>query len=160
MSSQLDLTTDAAVERFLYLEARLLDQRRYAEWEDLWADDGRYEIPLPPDESGSAQALAIVSDDRNLIGQRVARLQTGEAHVQDPPSRAVRAVSNVLVSESDEGIRAFSSLIAAEFRRRTTLWAGEVEHSLRRVGDSYEIRRKTIRLVNAGDNIPALGFIL
>ena len=34
------------VERFLYREARLLDERRFHEWLELFTDDVRYWMPV------------------------------------------------------------------------------------------------------------------
>ena len=36
------------VERFLYREARLLDERRFEEWMNLFAEDGYYWVPAAP----------------------------------------------------------------------------------------------------------------
>jgi 3-phenylpropionate/cinnamic acid dioxygenase small subunit len=33
------------VEQFLFLEARLIDERRFSEWEALWVDEGIYWVP-------------------------------------------------------------------------------------------------------------------
>ena len=38
-----------AVVDFLYREARLADEARYAEWEALWTDDGVYWVPATTD---------------------------------------------------------------------------------------------------------------
>jgi 3-phenylpropionate/cinnamic acid dioxygenase small subunit len=37
--------SDETVERFLYREARLMDENRYTEWLGLWADDAHYWVP-------------------------------------------------------------------------------------------------------------------
>ena len=34
------------IAQFLYREARLLDERRYDDWQSLWTDDGMYWICL------------------------------------------------------------------------------------------------------------------
>ena len=41
----------SAIERFLYHEARLMDNHRYAEWHALWAEDGplTYWVPCNGD---------------------------------------------------------------------------------------------------------------
>ena len=36
---------------FVVNEARLLDDKRYAEWLDLWTDDGIYWVPLTPEQT-------------------------------------------------------------------------------------------------------------
>jgi 3-phenylpropionate/cinnamic acid dioxygenase small subunit len=41
---------------FVYHEARLIDEKRFDEWYDLFADDGRYWMPLM---RGQPEALLI-----------------------------------------------------------------------------------------------------
>jgi 3-phenylpropionate/cinnamic acid dioxygenase small subunit len=38
-----------AVVEFLYREARLADEARYAEWHALWTEDGEYWVPASAD---------------------------------------------------------------------------------------------------------------
>lgn len=100
MSEQITLEQ---VEAFLYREARLLDSRRLAEWEQLFTDDGRYLVPPvgvdDPDKADPAQMLFIVADDRLRIKQRVIRMQKPSAHAEYPPSRTRHLVSNVEILE-------------------------------------------------------------
>jgi 3-phenylpropionate/cinnamic acid dioxygenase small subunit len=44
-----------AVTEFLYLEARLADEARYAEWLALWTDDGVYWVPATTDPAADPQ---------------------------------------------------------------------------------------------------------
>ena len=46
MVSDAERTT---VVEFLYREARLADEARYAEWHALWTDDGEYSVPASAD---------------------------------------------------------------------------------------------------------------
>ncbi len=39
-----------AIEAFLVHEARLLDERRFEDWLDLFTDDGWYWVPIEPDQ--------------------------------------------------------------------------------------------------------------
>ncbi len=41
----------AAFETFLIQEARLLDERRFREWMELFAEDGTYWVPAVPDQA-------------------------------------------------------------------------------------------------------------
>ncbi len=123
------------VEAFVLHEARLLDEQRYAEWLELFAEDA-----VSPHE-----ALSIIYEPRALLAVRVARLSRGEMHVQSPPSRTVHHVSAVEV----DGDEARSSLIVAEWRNgQTRLFAGRVTHRLRKEGKGLRIVLKRVDLID------------
>ena len=57
-----------AVVDFLYREARLADEGRYAEWEALWTDDGVYWVPGSTDPAADPDRhLSHVYDNRSRI---------------------------------------------------------------------------------------------
>src|SRR5262252_3335652 len=96
--------TYQAVATFLYQEARLADEARYAEWLALWTDDGVYWVPATTDPGAKPdQHLSHIYDNRARIETRVRLLQTGHRYSQEPPSHMRRLVSNVEVSEAEDG---------------------------------------------------------
>jgi 3-phenylpropionate/cinnamic acid dioxygenase small subunit len=122
-------TTDSVlrdIERLLYLEARLLDRRRFDEWLNLLTNDIRYWMPVrtqryprnskaisvPSDatyieeELGDEKEFAYFDEDKGSLTSRVVRLKDGMGWSEDPPSRVCRAVTNV---------EAFESVVANEF---------------------------------------------
>lgn len=134
-----------AVAAFLLREARLLDEQRYAEWLELFAEDGVYWIPTQPAQASPHEALSIVYEPRSLLALRVERLARGEMHVQSPPSRTVHHVSAIEV----DGDEARSALIVAEWRGQEQRWfAGRVLHRLRRVHDDFRILLKRVDLID------------
>src|SRR5436309_14902789 len=110
------------VEQFLYREARLLDERRFNEWLDLFTDDVRYWMGaranryprnskaisiLSPnryveDDKTRADELSILDETKETLSARVARLETGMAWAEDPPSRTRHLITNIEV-EADTG---------------------------------------------------------
>ena len=52
------------IEEFLYREARLLDERRFEEWMNLFAEDGYYWVPAAPDQKDPYDGVSIFFDDR------------------------------------------------------------------------------------------------
>jgi len=134
------------VEAFVLHEARLLDEQRYAEWLELFAEDAVYWIPTKPNQASPHEALSIIYEPRALLAVRVARLSRGEMHVQSPPSRTVHHVSAVEV----DGDEARSSLIVAEWRDgQTRLFAGRVTHRLRKEGKGLRIVLKRVDLIDS-----------
>jgi len=106
------------IERFLYREARLLDERRFDEWLTLLTDDVRYWMGarsnrypkrskaiaiLDParyveDDMVQDDELAILDETKQSLIGRVARLDTGMAWAEDPPSRTRHLITNIEVA--------------------------------------------------------------
>src|SRR5512145_2965368 len=95
------------VEQFLYREARLLDERRFHDWLELITEDVRYWMPgrssrypatskaigildydrYDAEELSREGELAIFDETKDTLRSRIARLDTGMAWAEDPPSR-------------------------------------------------------------------------
>jgi 3-phenylpropionate/cinnamic acid dioxygenase small subunit len=150
------------VERFLYREARLMDENAYAEWLALWAPDALYWIPCGPDGSDPMRQVATVYDDRKRLEARVKRLLSGNAHAQAPPSQLCRVVSNIEIMESNDGIiTTNSNFVLGEVRRgRQDVFIGRSTHRLRTVNDDFQITFKKVVLVNRDEYIDNLTFLL
>lgn len=132
-------------ETFVLREARLLDEQRYAEWLDLFAEDAVYWIPTRPNQQSPHEALSIIYEPKSLLAVRIARLSRGEMHVQSPPSRTLHHVSAVEVS----GDEARSALIVAEWRAGEARWfAGRTIHRFRREATGLRIVLKRIDLID------------
>ncbi|MEV5571134.1 3-phenylpropionate/cinnamic acid dioxygenase subunit beta [Spirillospora sp. NPDC052269] len=96
------------IEQFLYREADLLERREYDAWLDLFTDDLHYYMPVRSNgQAGDDEtldeelALALFDDDKRFLLERVRKLRTGSAWAEEPPSRTVRMVTNVMVGEPD-----------------------------------------------------------
>src|SRR5581483_4745270 len=109
----------AAFEDFLITEARLLDERRFRDWMELFADDGSYWVPAVPDQKSPFDEASLFYDDRELMKTRIDRLEHPRIHVQTPPSRTAHIVGNVVVEEVDAAKGEYvvgSTFIMAEYR--------------------------------------------
>src|SRR5215471_16550152 len=87
----------APFEMFLIHEARLLDERRFREWMELFTEDGSYWVPAVPGQQSPFDQASLFYDDRDLMRTRVERLEHPRIHVQTPPSRTAHIVGNVTV---------------------------------------------------------------
>jgi benzoate/toluate 1,2-dioxygenase beta subunit len=135
------------LEAFVLREARLLDERRFPEWLELFAEDGVYWAPTLPGQRSPEEALSLIYETRALLALRVERLQRADVHVQAPPSRTVRHVSAI---ESSGSLEVRSALIVAEWRAGETRWfAGRVLHRLRREAQGLLIVLKRVDLVDS-----------
>ena len=140
------------IERFLIHEVQLLDERRFEEWRDLFAEDGVYWVPLEPDQVSPEGRASLFYDDRELMKTRVERLEHPRIHVQTPPSRTAHLVGNVLVEQADEARGEYvvgSTVIMVEYRDEAQrLFAGRQRHRLRRDGMGLRIVEKRVDLIN------------
>jgi 3-phenylpropionate/cinnamic acid dioxygenase small subunit len=93
------------IEDFLYLEAELLDERRFREWLDLLAEDITYFMPIRRNvkfgqhaERENTQQGAGISwfeEDKWTLTKRVEQILTGVHYAEEPLSRVCHVVSNV-----------------------------------------------------------------
>ena len=163
-----DVTRD--IEQFLYREVRLLDERRFHEWLELLTDDVRYWMGsrsnrypksskaiaiLDPDryvedDLTKEDELAILDETKQTLGARVARLETGMAWAEDPPSRSRHLITNVEVepAQSANEVKVYSNFMVYRSRAETEqdFYVGARRDVLRRVAGSWKIAERKIIL--------------
>lgn len=154
-----------AVVEFLYHEARLADEARYAEWLALWTDDGVYWVPATTDPGATPDThISHVYDNRARLDTRITLLQTGHRYSQEPASLMRRLVSNVEVTAEGGELVAESNFILAELsiqaKHEMHWWAGRTTHRLRRVDGDLRMSGKKVVLVNAAEPLPNLSFLI
>src|SRR5262245_11774749 len=142
---------------FYIHEAWLLDERRFTEWLDLFTDDVLYFIPRRKNvlrreahrEVTPRGDLALIEDDRRYLEMRVARLDTGMAWGEDPPSRTRHLIGNLVAEPADNGeANAKTAFLVYRPPLETDhqLLAGSREDVLRRVEGAWKIARRTVLL--------------
>ena len=157
------------VERFLYREARLLDERRFHEWLELFTEDVRYWMVTRADrypksskavaaldpgwaaaEPENDDALAILDESKATLAGRVARLETGMAWAEDPPSRTRHIIANIEVEPGDAAAElvVHSNYIVYKSRAETEqdFYVGARRDLLRRVEGGLKIARRKLTL--------------
>jgi len=106
----------AEIEAFLLAEARLLDEQRWQDWLDLFADDGVYWIPAAPGQTDPKGVASIVYEDRTVLRMRIRRLHHPRAWSLQPLPRTSHLLGAVTVAPHDRGVTATCSLQVAAFR--------------------------------------------
>lgn len=158
------------VERFLYREARLLDERQFHQWLELFTDDVRYWMPMKSNrypisskaisildgsryeetELSKEGELAILDETKDSLSRRIARLGTGMAWAEDPPSRTRHFISNIEVYPGDTGseLKVYSNYIMYRTRGESEqdFYVGCREDILRKVGGAWKIAYRKIVL--------------
>lgn len=146
-----DLLMHHRVSQFLFHEARLLDERRWIEWEALFLEDGVYWAPATPDQPDPVNHVSLIFDDQLLRKVRIARFASPVAHSLQPFPRTAHLVTNVIIdSVSTEGeVAVNSKFLMIEYRRGAQrFFGGAYSHDLVERDGGFRIRRKKADLVN------------
>jgi 3-phenylpropionate/cinnamic acid dioxygenase small subunit len=146
----------SAVERFLYFESELLDDRRFEDWLALFCEDAAYEVPLRMTRDRQAPQLSergrLFADTKATLEVRVRRLLSEYAWAEQPPSRTRHFVSNVrarLLDGGGVGVR--SNVLVYRNRAERTdfeLYSADRHDELVSAdgGSSFRIRRRWLVL--------------
>ena len=149
------------IEQFLYHEARLIDERRFEDWEALWEDDAIYWVPANGDGTNPDRQVSLIYDSRSRLHTRVERFAGGLAHSQEPPPRTTRVIGNVEIEPGEQGWVVHAALHLTESRPGVlTTWAGRTTHDLHERDGQLRITRKVVTLVNNDQELTALDFLL
>jgi ethylbenzene dioxygenase subunit beta len=136
---------------FLSLEAHLLDERRWSEWDALFAPGGMYWMPLTHDQDDPINHTSLFYEDAILRDVRMRRLEQIHAWSQQPVTRTSRLVSNVLVlAYSDQAASVRSAFHLVEWRKRRDLRpvAGHYTHDLVRIDGRWRIKLKRVDIIS------------
>ncbi len=150
------------VERFLFHEARLMDEHRYDDWLALWAlDDATYWIPANADDIDPMQNVSIVYDRGGQIRNRIRRLKE-TLWLKERAPRLKRIVGNIVMeSASEHDLTVSSNFILAELHRGSqVIWAGTALHVLIAEGESFRIKSKKVLLLNNNEALPNMLFLI
>ena len=155
----LPLEAQRGVEQFLFREARLLDERRFAEWLALWSPEGMYWIPRAHGQASPYDHISIAWEDAMLRDVRVGRLLHARNWSQLPPTRTARLIGNVMIDgETAAGdLVVHSSFQLSEWRNDEVQQhlAGACAHKLRRdASGAWQLHMKRIDLVNCDARLP------
>jgi len=157
MTSGFDLHQPADV---VLAEASLLDAGRYEDWLALYADTGRYWVPLAGREQADAQTHQSLSlDDKATLTMRVHRLRDPRAHSQHPRSACqhVLQVPRQLDAQRDDTAVLLTPFVYVETQgERQVLLAGSYRHTLVCTPDGHRILEKRVDLLGAGRPLPAV----
>lgn len=139
--------TRESIRDFLYLESLALDERRFEDWLAMFAEDGRYEIPVRVNREKFAEwelspKARIFDDTKETLNVRVRRLETDFAWAEQPPSRTRHYVTNVMVFETDKADEFLALSNCLLYRSRAsdavpTWYSAQRRDRVRRSGDGW-----------------------
>ena len=145
---------------FVVHEARLLDDKRYPEWLDLWTDDGIYWVPLTPEQSDGVHHNSHLYEDKLLRELRVERLKSARAYSQQPPSRALHLLQTPTLETSDVAAQRFVLRTPFHYTEaqgdEIQTFVGTAFHHVVRDGRALRLSLKRVDLLNGDAALPAV----
>ncbi len=145
---------------FVVLEARLLDEKRYDEWNALFAADGIYWVPLTADQPEDGQHNSHLYEDKLLRDIRIERLKSPRAFSQQPPSRSHHLLQMPTVEVFEPEANRYvvrTEFIYTEAKGDAVLQlVGTCFHHLTVERDALRIHRKRVNLLNGDAALPAV----
>jgi 3-phenylpropionate/cinnamic acid dioxygenase small subunit len=150
--------TDAI--QFVIREARLLDEKRFDEWYELFAEDGHYWVPASPDQPDPLNHNSLAYEDKLLLKLRIERLKQPTAYSQKPASRCHHLLQTPEIEKAAKGeLLVRTNLIYTETRGDDSQrYAAVAWHTL--VGDPLRIRLKRVDLLNCDAALPSIQLFL
>lgn len=157
IEAQTDMDLWLEINNFYIYEAQLLDDRKFHDWLDLLADDLFYFMPRKKNRQRKDMArevtplgdLALFEEDKESMKMRIARLDTGMAWAEDPPSRTRHFISNLQVERlNDTEVKARVAFLLYRTHLETDqdFFVGQRDDVLRREEGGWKVSKRTIVL--------------
>jgi 3-phenylpropionate/cinnamic acid dioxygenase small subunit len=151
---------DRQLIEFVQWEARLIDEKRFDEWYDLFADDGRYWMPLTRGQPAGPEHTSLFDEDKLLLKIRIERLRNPNSYSQAQPSWCQHILQMPCIESRDAesgGAVLRTPFMYLEYQQdQQDLYAGVAWHHLKRAGDKIVIALKKIELLNCEAALPSL----
>ena len=146
---------------FVVREARLLDEKRYEEWNALFLDDAIYWVPLTPGQPEGLEHTSHLHEDKLLRELRIERLKSPRAFSQQPPTRSLHLLQTPTVERADPAANDY--LVRTVFHYTESqgdemnFFVGTCWHRLTLDADgALRIRQKRVDLINSDAALPAV----
>jgi len=153
-----DAATVERLARFVYDEARLIDERRFDEWYDLFTDDGIYWMPLTRGQPDGLNHTSLLHEDKLLLKVRIERLKSPRSFSQHPPSYCQHVLQPPALERTDAAVWIVRTpFIYAESQLDTQLvLAGVSWHHVVELDGRLRLRLKKVELVNCDAALPSI----
>jgi len=147
-----DWTFNAEATAFLYKEALMLDEQRWDDWLELYAEDAVFWVPSytmqgEPVTNPELSINLIYLTSRSGLEDRIYRIRTGGSEASTPLPRTSHLITNVLAAESNSGrlrVTANFQVSSWSHKRGAECRSGRYDFELSRAGDEFCIQRKKI----------------
>ena len=146
--------------RFVIREARLLDEKRFDEWYELFTEDGHYWVPASPSQPDPLNHNSLAYEDKLLLKLRIERLKQPNAFSQKPASRCLHVLQTPEIEKSskDEFLTRTNFVYTESRGDESQRYAAVAWHTL--VGDPLRIRLKRVDILNCDAALPSIQLFL
>lgn len=149
---------------FVYHEARLLDEKRFDEWYELFTDEARYWMPLTRGQPNGETLTSLFYEDKLLLKVRIERMRHPNAFSQQQPSfcQHVLQAPGLEISDPDANryvLRTPFMYFETRLDHQLML-AGVTWHHLVALDGVLRIQLKKIELVNCDAAFPSIELLL
>jgi len=153
--------TDAEVTRFIYREARLLDEKHWDAWYELFTEDGHYWVPLTRNQPDAEFHTSLAYEDKLLLRLRIERLRRRPPS-QHPESWSQHVLQAPEIEAADgDSWQTRTAFHYAEARGDAMqLLTGVARHHLVRNDGALRIRLKRVELLNCDAALPSIQLFL
>jgi 3-phenylpropionate/cinnamic acid dioxygenase small subunit len=159
MSAAAAVTREALI-ALVYLEARLIDEKRFEEWYELYTDDAFYWVPLAHDQPNGDDYTSLAYEDKLLLKLRIERLKSPRAYSQQPESRCLHVLQRPDVEKIDLAGNEYvvrTSYTYIETRAEDQqVYGCTAFHTLTLVDGRLRIRLKRVNLLNCDAALPSI----
>jgi 3-phenylpropionate/cinnamic acid dioxygenase small subunit len=149
--------------RLVYLEARLIDERRFQEWYDLYSDDAYYWVPLVPGQKDGESHTSLMYEDKLLLKLRIERFSNPRSYSLHPEVRCLHVLQHPEIeSQAPDGscvVRTNEIYVETQGDNQQ-VYAAVVRHTLVRVDGQLRIRLKRVDLLNCDAALPSIQLFL
>ena len=156
--------SDTELIRFVVLEARLIDEKRFDEWYALFAEDAYYWVPASPGQRDPLNHNSLAYEDKLLLQLRIERLKSPLAYSQKPASRCHHLLQTPEVEKRDPARGEYltrTQLIYTETRGdNSQRYAATAWHTLVWTEDRLRIRLKRVDILNCDAALPSIQLFL
>jgi 3-phenylpropionate/cinnamic acid dioxygenase small subunit len=156
--------TEHELVRFVVREARLLDEKRFDEWYELFTDDAFYWVPATPGQADPHLQNSLAYEDKFLLQLRIERLKSPQAYSQKPASRCHHVLQVPEVESADRVRNEFvlrTPFVYTETRGdESQRYAATAWHTLVWADEQLRIRLKRVDILNCDAMLPSIQLFL
>ena len=152
-------TRDELVD-FVYHEARLLDEKRFEEWYELYTDDAFYWVPVTPGQPDGVNHVSLLYEDKLLLNLRIIRLRDPKSYSQHPESRSHHVLQRPEIESADPAKNTWimrTPFVYIETRGdEQQVYGATALHTIVQIDGKLRIRLKRVNMVNSDAALPSI----
>jgi 3-phenylpropionate/cinnamic acid dioxygenase small subunit len=147
---KVDAALQRQVEKLLFHQAALLDNKAWGEWGKLFSDDGVYWMPSNPTQTDWRRDASIFAEDKLLMEVRMSRLLHPNAWSQAAHWGTNHIVGNIVIEDANATtVEVYSRFQMMEMRRDNIRhFGGSYRHTLIKQGGDLKIKLQRVDMTN------------